>query len=1605
MNYCKLPFCFILLIFFVLTYSLFGQPGEAGDLMRDSSPPVTSSSPEKAAPFLQNLKINNTEAKIIAQGYWRMKFSLGGRFTPEDGGTSFEGIDEGFNFLQKPDLNLSLLVADRWFVEATLLNNFDKNIYRVGYKGKEGEIVQEVSAGNGGINMNPYAFIKPARPQTGTPGFLARFETSKSKHELLVRYDASSITRKTFQGNYEIQTSTIPLYDYIRGQYFILPDRNISNSIIYIENSNGSITGTDTAGRTRRYKRLEPAEYFINLREGTLNTPEPLKKALLIYYESPKGPVGDDSSPQNQRGGRNFILPADNNLRPGLASWNGKDSSLLPFDWSETNEYDPLGRSYRETLAVDIEGRPALILFHPNIFTPFEALNHYPAPREIPEEKWRSDVLLRKKGESVPSDKNLLTFETSSTRNNISVYGTTGSTEINTRHPANRYPFARTTPNIYGPSPDKNPDTISIEMLLSIRSASRGFRLGSSIIPDSVQININGNPVSDFTTSKSGTIEFQRFVFPSDWVEISFRREGGSLSRGNLRIYQGNLFQFTPQFKWELAESFQWYFSPEKYSTDFANNTGELRLASLLEWKSDKAGASLALDTRFRNNDTIGILRLYGMDSDGLELTFFTGSPVRSPETISSPPLTSASRHNITRFNYNSYDGLGRSILNDFLWADAKNSGSFGPGLASGGKEKSGRVIDMRFNIPDSSWSAGDILLDKKKTLDLSSYSSLNLPLKFIREEGSTPPRLILQIGEIGEREDYQNNGFIDPSDTGSSISVQLDTAEWSTGNSLQAWESGEWRTVRIPINPRLRARLKRTRAMRLILQNPGGKTVKGRLIIGAPRLDGLSFLPEIHTPNARTIQSDNIANDEIIDNSIKTAFPATASVFHPKGGNNHVLRTRWGNKIGGADNLAPADYWQIKSWFKAVPIQAYGKLIFYIKDEEGAGPVTAAITNAKGKGLHLSWTPVKNSWDKITIDIPRNKAYSANGGKIHSLRIDQENIQLTNFTLKGVDKDGQTISSSRSGSLLLDEIHFSTPLTSFQGTGNLNLFWENPEDIYSWKNIPILGNIKIKANGSFAGETILSGLELREKPPPGDAPSRILSGNNTYRGSNFGTTLEASADTLGMHLQGHWRGSWTKNKSAQGTSHSIRIPARTKSFWLRDFYARNNQNDSFERENKLQVNLTGFSLNVLAAANLENRTLLQQWKGNTDWKTTNWKGRFSANYSRKTPDITESTREYLDSWIQGYTYLAPVYAQPTSREARHNLRNTLKWKYLSIIWNPQLNISQTTLPGLKQVNHWKNALEFPLEFESWQLNSFYSREWREERNLESEDYDGFDDAWRMFTDSASSQHPLIHHIPFAEIFGDGSSFRNTSMHSRLSTYKAATGVKWSRKTRGELLELILPGKLGVSMERRYKRDADTVGWENIWQADIGFNLRNMFGEFGYYSLTKIYNSEEIYSDFKLKLKDTNGNSFPGIKSLSWNLIGNFQGDLNSIFKLENKLTWDWGSRKTTQKSILSLDWRKPAKDSLNIPFIKNNLNVQNYIAHTESLRIDGVYIWTESPTDSSKEKFLFSLHHESGIIFPDWGHIKASVTLGMGQKNKKFSSVWETAIELELHF
>jgi len=1548
----------VLILISTSTYYIFGE--ETSTIEREEAPAA-----------VWDMKINDSEVDLYINGYW--KIGVLGGVSVESGPdgiifpAAFPGLTD-FRFYQEPDVTISLWLKNRYYLETTFLEGFDKNTYAIGYRGQEGEVLQAVRIGNSEIGIADYEGIDVPSPKYNTPGITADFQTSISTHDVLIRYDPTSEQKKTFLGDSEVKEEFIELGEFKRGQYFVLPDRDLdSGSLeVYIADSRGPYTSLDGDSLPfSNFRRASTDEYSHSLSQGTLTLSLASESEVAVFYTKSGVSVGNiiPASP--------FIVPLVNG-EPDPSD-TGTYSS---FSWTDTDSWfpGPGGETYESTSSVEVNGKKALLLFQPGKISPFESYNRYRITTKLPEEQWKKETFLADNSLSRTDESSNYSFSADSESSTLTVdFGE----NTDTRSPYNRYPFADNFPQIYTVEPLDREKTGRV-IILSVRSSS-GIVLGGGVVPGSEKIYINGYETGaaevDYTTGK---VTFSRFIYPQDRIEIIYRTETTDMGGGDLLVAQGNRFYPAENLELYFAEMFRWNIAGKAAASEAESSPGGLTVAGGLSYKRDNFNLFVNGTGGFNTPNTTGTLRIAGMGESGYSFSAGRNLIKPAPAEIwaDGMGMTATTRSELTYTDYLSTDGLGQYFLNPYTWTEPLvNPTVEGPSSASelSTDPFDGNVLVFDYNLNDGEWSAGDLLLNPEGPIDLSHYDSLSL---YIWADNPTEIKASILLGENGEASDYDEDGYRENYDEAFIVSISP---------TLSA-ASGEWKRYEYSFTPEEKKKLTRSRSMRILLEKKSGvPPISGRLMVGGLHFEGSRF-------NGTTIDGDsNSAGDQLymtetgmldpVVAELATTFPETVELFQSKDEEQKALRIKW------ELSNALSDSWTATTYTESVSPESYGTFSFYAYSQSSSATYDIDLTDSRNRGYHFSYSPGSSGWKKVNLSLETGVVTDGSENIIANALIDPLMGDLNSFTISGQD------SSSLTGTFYLDELHYSDPSFTLDGTVDVRADYALKGTLLeSPGGFPFLADFTLSNDFSYRGGSVLS-----------EAADSYHSLENS---TSLGITM------MLLEIKAHGKINYGATGTLFSGSHSLLFPSGFSYAALTDSYSRSGSGNTsaMTRANSLKLTLPGYGLLVLSSTAQGTRdNLVQNWSAETDWTL------FSKLKVNLTGDMEQNELwdyrdrgNYFSNWINDYLLLIPHDVGILNRNFQTAMKIELETRPVGFVFMPSLSFTLDERGVKTQTDKGSVKLSLPLSFEGkrdnpWTLTPSYSREFIEKRSaVPSGSYgQGFRN---LFSDLANWM-PLTSFIPFYELFaGDPVAiFEDKTAFLDSASYKPAFSIDFSRKAGSSIGDLFLPSSIDLSFARTFHKKDDSLSSLNNFDLTVKQSAVNLFGRFGVYETFGFYDSEDITSSLQFTMEGQNGN-FPKPKELIYQHYLAFYGQNNRTLTLENRFSTDFIKKTLSDSLNFKFLWRGENKEEFSLDFLNRLIDKEHYWSHEENVQLK-LFFPLNGNIDDDLSSFILYLKHISAVNVPGLGALKGWLTYGFFIDEELVKTGFEAGMELEISF
>ncbi|MFP4483724.1 MAG: hypothetical protein ACLFO1_02610 [Spirochaetaceae bacterium] len=616
------------------------QDDADGQTDEDRPSPPGSALPEEDPPELFDVQVGDTEADVFVQGRWESAIAgaLGIALLSEpvdDSRVAFPYTFPGMDptpFVNTVDLTISIWLFEHYYLEATVLDELELGTLVFGYEGGEDAFVKRVRLGSDTFDLTTAA---PAPYLTATEGeepalggyILAQSETAS--HELLLQYRGAEAAVDLYRGLNLLTEETIDPAAYLRGRYFVLPDGGVEDLTVYIEDAQGAVTASD--GRTYREARPGP-DVRTSPERGTVSLTEPAAGRVLVTYTKEGNRVGDPAL------GRDALVYTEGG-RPVPGAGEPLDFSFRDQSYLDVN---------LSNLEVTVDGEPALLLYDPVAFSPFEAQNRYAVNGGSESEEDSDDAAGTTGGDG--SGEVEIRFQRRASARDLALPGlrpliaegvvviedAVAGVDEDPRAAANRYPFAATEPaypDLYGPAPTTKEGASDFVIARRSLTEVSAVTLPQRVVPGSVQITRNGLPEYGYSLDPAtGEVTFVTPVSPLDRIEVRYRLEAPGAAGGDATLAYGNRIDLGGDATLRTVLGGAVPLPRGGYTTTSGERPASTTAAGRLTWQRDRLTLESDIAAELRIPDATGHLRLAGMEEH------VTAVPVSDPAMVPAAP-------------------------------------------------------------------------------------------------------------------------------------------------------------------------------------------------------------------------------------------------------------------------------------------------------------------------------------------------------------------------------------------------------------------------------------------------------------------------------------------------------------------------------------------------------------------------------------------------------------------------------------------------------------------------------------------------------------------------------------------------------------------------------------------------------------------------------------------------------------------------------------------------------------------------------------------------------------------------------------------------------
>ena len=1523
----------------LLFYGLFLLIFSAGILRAEENPPVPpleieldieeleESLRDEAKSELMSLKLGDSDVSLSVAGYWKgtLQGNLGLALTPL--GTQIVSPDSPVLFTQEADLTLDLRIRDRWFVEASFLDDYAINTYRAGYEGASGAFVQYAGIGNTGLDFPAFPYLDLGGDSPSSFGYYGHFGGGALNFHTLFRWDQAAREQRIFVGNRERGYVYLSPDNSARGLSFVLPDENIDSGIqVFLEDVDGELRDENN----KRWRLAEASEYAAGRVSG-----------LVELSKSPEGMVAVAYSKTGDPRPWNFSLGEYGDLlTPGSgflgAAQNHFGGKIMLSGYPQSGETSGLPGKPGSR---EINGTPALVVFEPGAFSPFERRSRYEAPSSATTDA----ALVTLSSLQRISGFEIIEFEASVLSADIPLYAQNetarGFFELvkegksaDNRDPFTRWPLAEKFAEIY--LPGSSPSAGDIGLRFTNYGNSGAYSIGTDVVPGSVQVWRSGIMDSQFSyNSAAGTVSLSNPAGFSEVIRITYLKRSGDAKLGSIAAGLGAVYhEEESPFSSEMAIGLRWNLnSGDTFTEEGVSNPGTVGLGAKTSWDFENFTAQITAGLGFEQPDSTGLYRGAGMEGNEIILGLPADSAFLShpPASVLFPNLLPGERADLVYRNYRDSATLGNTLMTIDWGGSRIVSGENRPyPVRDPSLTREANALTAEFEFKGGlNWTGFEVPLGSDSSA-LARAKEIEVPFRFYGFDFDTPLsgfNVILQIGALSG-EDYafaENPALI------------LEKVLFDDSNTAIFDENP--RIARFTLNDEDRKKLGDAKYLRLIAVYSGTQAVSGRVLLAPPIVRGAAFRPiEIDSGNTVTpssLSGGNVQAKEIREtgsDSLASRYGDIIGRLHSPGSSQQALSVNW-QDMNSEGESAGAD-----GRIGELPLSNYRVLSFFVK-----GPARENDTAFEGGTFNfiIARGPesLKNSeeayieaeiplselppgeWRKVSIRYQGdNQGISVDGsnsaGRFWYRRqfpnaADEPPAGKSNYAAFFVSPRARKITSGDmsggvlpAGSFCVDEIILEEPAPLYRLNGGAGVEYQLPGTIVSAGKIPVLSDLALSA--AFESE-------LRGDPftPQRESTSGIT-GRSNAEISLFGIKMKGNLSLTAADEMFFWDAGHELSRSIGPVSigESFSASPRDESADHRFNAAVSSiVNGKFEAEayydQGREERKWNLALGLTPPAKSGGSSLIPEISVNTSavWLTRNH---------------AFEKENYGAIWLETWRPMLPdLGGNADGRETKTSVIITEKTKPVG----GALSLEGTTnFIKATDITRSQNKVRFdlPLSLQSTSVNLQMERGFRQHLRYSSSDV--LDDG-RKFGEGIRDSLPLWGVIPLYSLFTPA---LNEAMDKGIANSPSAglAEYTWFNDIFGITAQLppfydtrafYIPANAAFSIERVLEQKLDTrLDILNL-RGRADFSAINIFGAMGYKPLFKFYQSDEFSHSLETVF------ALPSEEDISyriqWSAGAAFQGFKGGELGFANTLT----TAPDSWLESLRLDWLVPTKRSL----------------------------------------------------------------------------------------
>ncbi|MDR1142851.1 MAG: hypothetical protein LBK77_01375, partial [Spirochaetaceae bacterium] len=1225
-------------------------------------------------------------------------------------------------------------------------------------------------------------------------------------------------------------------------------------------------------GGGRRWRLANPSEYAVSARYGVVELVREAPGMVAVsypgiylggtpnlgtYYSGTLPPPPAVPSP-----GTNFLGDVQNHFDSGM--------TIKLWEYPQPGE-NPSVPDVPGTIS--IAGAPALVIYEPGTFSPFERQSRYAAPSNNTEdaalirlsngERVSGYEIFPVTGLTLPVDIGLYSITGDDTSREVFEIVTAGTGGRDRRAPETLWPLGGDYPELYLPGTQRFTEDIRIRFINY--GAAGAYTIGTDVIPGSVQVWRGGILDSQVSyDSGGGIVTLASPVGFNEVIRVTYLKRSEERRLGSLAAGVGAVY--TPEdspFSAEAALGMRWNVSKEAYTEEGASSPGTVGFGAKTSWNYDRLKTSLSLGLGFEQPDTTGLYRVAGMEGNseivmGVSTTagfiserpskvapVFPSSSVPPVPTI--PSVTFSNRISLTYRNYRETNFLGSSELKPIEWNGPVVSGLSGPYPV---KDLDSDVFVAEFeSLGSGQWTGFQAPLGRDGEL-LEQATAIVVPIRFYGFDTSIPKILVVaQFGSLAE----EGSGGVENSALMVEAPLFYDTSLPSSWLGIEN-DYSDGRNIVITLTDEMRRKLQGATQMRILIINTDTipASFSGRVLVAKPIVMGASWRAIMVDSGKIKSAPDTVSNTVSATEMRSTLHTKKVGRLHESGINN-VLHIEWdGIGSAGADGRTAS-----------APLSNYRTASFYIKGNSNLtgsvfhfmvsrGPDSYGDPDRTALEVTMPTPFTENRWYEVQIDYgsetqrikidgreypgtihyrPAALRQSGSGDDFYAVS-GQSGYAAVFFTSLGSGTGPDTQKSFE-----IDEICLEDPSPSYRINGGATLDWRHPEALVSVGDRTVL-----------SGAAFNTALESAARGDPFNSRAETFTGlQSRSRGeiSLLDTRLSGNLSFMTSNDSSYW-------SAGHGVSRSFGPLSISETFNTAPYDETMNHSLSLG----LQTFLSG---NFSSVITYQNKRLSRNWNASTGINAEqNRHPGFilegNLGYTEKTDDVLAWMPNYGQTWAQSWTAMVPDSGEdsPTSAVQNRNARGRAGFSLDLLPAGLELSFegnSAVSVPMDITQSASTARIDVPFTFGSLRGNL------RSQRDISrSMVYagDNIGDDISQYGSSLYDTAPLWREAPVFSLFDSNldsamdNTLSNYTMDSENTRFRELIALNLLFPERYDAFSLIVPVSFLTQMDRNMEQRLDTRLDVFTVSSGLGFSSINMFGAMGVYPVFKFYQNDEL---------------------------------------------------------------------------------------------------------------------------------------------------------------